>query len=91
MSPRKSKRGVRLVVEGSNEVVVLRRERTVRGNVGVEQTSVHLVENLNPKPHMANPIPSGIPVVAPVQPNPPQAVVGEGISVDPQKIEAMMN
>ncbi|GAA0171837.1 hypothetical protein LIER_41233 [Lithospermum erythrorhizon] len=74
--PRKSKRCVKLVVEGSNEVVVPRRARTVRGNVGVEQASVHPVENVNPEPPIANPIPLGIPVVAPVQPNPPQVAVG---------------
>ncbi|GAA0143982.1 hypothetical protein LIER_04542 [Lithospermum erythrorhizon] len=75
MPPRKSRRGVRLVTEGINEVVVPRRERSVCGNVDVEQASVHPVENANPEPPIANAIPHGIPIGVPVQLNQPQTAL----------------
>ncbi|GAA0166994.1 hypothetical protein LIER_22025 [Lithospermum erythrorhizon] len=71
MPPHKSKRSLRLVAEGINEVVVPRRARSGHGDVDVEQANVHPIENANPEPPIANPIQRGIPVGAHVQLNQP--------------------
>ncbi|GAA0167949.1 hypothetical protein LIER_22781 [Lithospermum erythrorhizon] len=72
MSPCNSRRGARLVAQGSIEFVILRRARNMDGNIGVEQASVHPIDNENPEPPVADLTPPSIPVDAPLQLNQPQ-------------------